>query len=40
MQNKVFSIDPSTGKKINSYDLDSDHVVNEKIRMADKAFKE
>lgn len=40
MQNKVFSIDPSTGKKINSYDLDSDHVVNEKIRIADKAFKE
>lgn len=40
MQNKVFSIDPSTGKKINSYDLDSDNTVNEKIRLADKAFKE
>jgi len=40
MQNKLFSIDPSNGKKVASYDLDLDGVINEKIRQTDIAFKE
>ena len=40
MQNKLFSIDPATGKKIASYDLDLDGAINEKIRQTNIAFKE
>ncbi len=39
IQNKAFSIDPSTSKKVASYDLDSDEIINEKIKLADDAFK-
>jgi len=37
--NKVFSIDPSNSKKIASYELDSDDVVNEKVKSVNIAFK-
>ena len=39
IQNKVFSIDPATSKKVASYDLDSDEVVNEKVKLVNDAFK-
>lgn len=39
IHNKVFSIDPSNGKKVHSYELDSDEIVVEKVKLTNDAFK-
>lgn len=38
MHNKIFSIDPSTGKKVSSYELDPDHLILKKVKDVHTAY--